>query len=239
MKGMVLSAGLGTRMRPLTNDTAKPLLPLAGRTLLDHALDRFQAAGIEEAVVNAHWKAERVVAATQGRAAPRLRVQLEPELLETGGGVRRALPLLGPGPFCVANGDAFWLDGPSPAIARLRARFDPETMDALLLLVRMVAVENAPGRGDFMMDPLGGLRRPRAHEVAPFLYGGVQILHPRLLEPEPVERFSLNRCYDRAIAEGRLFGLVHDGVWFHLSTPRDLTRAEMRLADGRFYGEKG
>ena len=239
MKGMVLAAGLGTRMRPLTADTAKPLLTLGGRTLLDHALDRFTAGGIEEAVVNAHWKAERVVETTRGRTHPRLRVQLEPELLETGGGVRKALPLLGPGPFCVANGDAFWLDGATPTLERQRARFDPETMDALLLMVRMTAVENAPGRGDFMMDPLGVLRRPLRHEVAPFLYGGVQILHPRLVEPEPIEPFSLNRCYDRAIEAGRLFGLVHDGVWFHLSTPGDLQRAETRLADGRFYGDKG
>jgi MurNAc alpha-1-phosphate uridylyltransferase len=239
MKGMVLAAGLGTRMRPLTADTAKPLLTLAGRTLLDHALDRFAEGSIEEAVVNAHWKAERVVEATRGRERPRLRVQLEPELLETGGGVRRALPLLGPGPFCVANGDAFWLDGATPTLERMRDRFDAEAMDGLLLMVRMTAVENPPGRGDFMMDPLGVLRRPLRHEVAPFLYGGLQILHPRLLEPEPVEPFSLNRCYDRAIAAGRLFGLVHDGVWFHLSTPADLQRAETRLADGRFYGDKG
>lgn len=229
---MVLAAGLGTRMRPLTATTAKPLLLLRGRSLLDHALDRLAEAGAEMAVVNAHWQAEKVAAALAARAAPpATRLQLEPELLETGGAVRRALPLLGPAPFAVVNGDAFWLDGPRPALARLAAAFDPARMDALLLLVRTAGLEGEVGLGDFHLDPRGALRRPRPGEIAPFLFGGVQVMAPALLAAEPEGAFSLNRAFDRALAAGRLFGLVHDGLWFHLSTPADLARAERRLAE--------
>jgi MurNAc alpha-1-phosphate uridylyltransferase len=231
---MVLAAGLGQRMRPLTAETAKPLLLLAGRSLLDHALDRLAGAGVEQAVVNAHWKAERVAAALAARGGqrPRTRLQLEPDLLETGGGIRRALPLLGEAPFAVVNGDAHWLEGPVPALARLGQGFDAGRMDALLLLVRTVQVEGEVGRGDFFLDPQGRLRRPRGPEVAPYLFGGVQVMAPALVAPEPEGRFSLNRCFDRAMAVGRLFGLVHDGAWFHLSTPTDLTRTERFLREG-------
>jgi MurNAc alpha-1-phosphate uridylyltransferase len=228
---MVLAAGLGTRMRPLTAATAKPLLTLRGRTLLDHALDRLAEAGIAQAVVNAHWQAPKVAAALAARTVPPVtRLQLEPEALETGGGVRRALPLLGPDPFAIVNGDAFWLDGPTPALTRLARAFDPVRMDALLLLVRTAQVEGEVGRGDFHMDPLGRLTRPAPRTLAPFLYGGVAILHPRLLAADTDARFSLNQPFSRAIAEGRLHGLVHDGPWFHLSTPPDLARTERRLA---------
>jgi MurNAc alpha-1-phosphate uridylyltransferase len=232
-RGMVLAAGLGQRMRPLTAETAKPLLALRGRTLLDHALDRLAEAGVEQAVVNAHWKAEKVAAALAARSAPpRTRLQLEPELLETGGGVRRALPLLGPGPFAVVNGDAYWLDGPVPALTQLARAFDPAQMDALLLLVRTCTIEGAVGRGDFFLDAHGRLRRPKPHEIAPYLFGGVQVMAPALIEHEAEGVFSLNRPWNRAIESGRLFGLVHDGAWFHLSTPPDLSRAERRLKDG-------
>jgi N-acetyl-alpha-D-muramate 1-phosphate uridylyltransferase len=145
MKAMVLAAGLGLRMRPLTATTAKPLLTLRGRSLLDHALDRLFAADVDQVVVNAHWQAPRVVAAMADRLRPRARIQLEAELLETGGGVRQALPWLGPAPFPVVNGDAFWLDGPTPALTRLWRHFDPGRMDALLLLVRTTQVENDVG----------------------------------------------------------------------------------------------
>ena len=232
--GMLLAAGLGQRMRPLTAETAKPLLPLLGRSLLDHALDRMAQAGIEEVVVNAHWCAEKVAAALAAREGipPRLRLQLEPELLETGGGIRRALPRLGEAPFAVVNGDAYWLDGPNPALTLLQRHFDPERMDALLLLIRTTRIEGEVGRGDFFVDAAGRLRRPAQGQIAPYLFGGVQVIAPALVAPEPEGRFSLNRCYDRAIAAGRLYGLVHDGAWFHLSPPGDLTRTERRLRDG-------
>lgn len=229
---MVLAAGLGTRMRPLTEECPKPLLQLGGRSLLDHALDRLAAAGVEEVVVNAHWLAEQVEAAIARRTAPRILLQREETLLETGGGVAMALPRLGPRPFAVVNGDAFWLDGPTPALARLAAAFDEAAMDALLLMVRTTQVDGAVGAGDFLLDPLGRMRRPKEREIAPYLFAGVQILSPRLFEGAPAGAFSLNRLYDAAIARGRLFGLVHDGLWFHLSTPEDLRHAEATLRAG-------
>lgn len=233
--GMVLAAGLGLRMRPLTEHRPKPLLTLQGRTLLDRALDRMEAAGVHQAVVNAHWLADQVAAAVAARAAPRCILQREDELLlETGGGVLRALPHLGSGPgFAVANGDSVWLDGPTPALARLAAAFDPAAMDGLLLLVRAAQVDGEIGAGDFLMDPLGRIRRPRERELAPYVFAGVQILAPALFEGAPQGvPFSLNRLYDRAIAAGRLWALVHDGVWFHLSTPADLERAEAAMEAG-------
>lgn len=234
-RAMVLAAGLGTRMRPLTDATAKPLLPLLGRALLDHALDRLAEAGVETAVVNAHWQAEKVAAHLATRTTPRLRLQLEPELLETGGGLRRALPLLGDAPFAAVNGDAFWLDGPTPALSRLATAFDPARMDAMLLLVPTARVHGEVGRGDFFLDGAGRARRPNPREIAPYLFGGVQVAAPSLIaEDEPGTRFSVNRCWTRAAGRGRLFGLVHDGAWFHLSTPPDLARAERTLRDAGF-----
>lgn len=229
---MVLAAGLGTRMRPLTDDTPKPLLHLNGRSLLHHALDRLRDAGVQHHVVNAHWFADQVSASVASHDAPGRLVLREEVLLETGGGVKAALPHLGEAPFAVVNGDAFWLDGPTPALQRLAAAFDPARMDALLLLVRTALVEGEAGRGDFFMDPLGRLRRPKEREICPYLFGGVQILAPALFSAAPEGPFSLNRLYDRAMEEGRLYGLVHDGAWFHLSTPRDLERAERLLRAG-------
>ncbi|MBP0443262.1 nucleotidyltransferase family protein [Roseomonas sp. SSH11] len=230
--GMVLAAGFGTRMRPLTEAVPKPLLALRGRSLLDHALDRLEDAGIGQAVVNAHYLAPQVVAACEARSEPRCNVLVEDELLETGGGIRNALPHLGEGPFAVVNGDAYWLDGPTPALIRLAAAFDESRMDALLLMVRAANVEGEVGLGDFLLDPLGRLRRPKEREVAPYLYAGVQILHPRLLDGTQPGRFGLMGPWMRAIEQGRLYGLVHDGAWFHLSTPPDLQRAEDLLDKG-------
>lgn len=229
---MVLAAGLGTRMRPLTDNRPKPLLELDDRSLLDHALDRLQAAGVGQAVVNAHWFGDQIEAAMARRADPRIILQKEDTLLETGGGVTMALPNLGDGPFAVVNGDAFWLDGPTPALKRLSAAFDPAEMDALLLMVRTTQVEGMVGKGDFLIDPIGRMRRPKEREIAPYLYAGVQILSPALFADAPTGAFSLNRLYDRAIENGRLYGLVHDGVWFHLSTPEDLEQAETTLRAG-------
>jgi len=231
--GMVLAAGLGTRMRPLTDDRPKPLLPLEGRSLLHHALDRLRDAEIGRVVVNAHWFAEQVADAVAAHGAPPAATVLrETTLLETGGGVKAALPHLGSEPFVVVNGDAFWLDGPTQALRRLADAFDATEMDALLLLVRTAQVDGEVGRGDFLLDPLGRVRRPREREIAPYLFGGVQILRAPLFEGAPSGAFSLNRLYDRAMEAGRLFGLVHDGAWFHLSTPRDLDRAETMLRAG-------
>jgi len=228
---MVLAAGLGTRMRPLTEARPKPLLPLAGHTLLEHALDRIEAAGIGRVVVNAHWFPELIEEVCAARPQPPTVLREEP-VQETGGGVRDALPLLGPDPFLVVNGDAFWLDGPVSTIERLAGRFDPDTMDGLLLMVRAAQVDSEVGQGDFLLDPLGRLRRPKEKEVSPYVFGGIQIVHPRLMEGCPEGPFSMNKPWDRAIATGRLFGMVHEGAWFHLSRPIDLRRAEVALATG-------
>ena len=228
---MILAAGLGTRMRPLTENEAKPLLRLAGRSLLDHARDRLLSAGIARHVVNAHWQADRIAAALAARPEPAT-LLVEDTLLETGGGAKAALPHLGQGPFFVVNGDAFWLDGPRPTLHRLAEAFDDARMDALLLMVRVAQIGGDAGRGDFLLDPMGAARRPPERLMAPYLFGGVQILSPRLFDGAPDGPFSLNRLYDRAIEAGRLFGLVHDGAWFHLSTPKDLAEAEAALRSG-------
>ncbi len=228
--GMVLAAGFGTRMRPLTDATPKPLLRLRGRTLLDHALDRLDDAGVGTAVVNAHHLAGQVVTACAGRRGTT--VLVEDTILETGGGVLKALPHLGDAPFAVVNGDAYWLDGPTPALLRLAAAFDPATMDALLLLARAAGVDGDVGTGDFLLDPLGRVRRPKEREIAPYVYTGVQIVAPSLLDGFAAGRFGLMGPWARAIEAGRLYGLVHDGAWFHLSTPPDLPRAERALDTG-------
>jgi N-acetyl-alpha-D-muramate 1-phosphate uridylyltransferase len=228
---MILAAGLGTRMRPLTDRTAKPLLPLGGRPLIDHALDRLAAAGVETVVVNAHWHADQVAAHLEARQArpPRTILRREAALLETGGGVKAALDLLGPAPFYVINGDAFWLDGPIPALKRLAAAFDPTKLDGVLLVHRTFQVHADVGMGDFMLDKLGGLRRRAEREVAPYIYAGLQLIAPALLAGTPEGAFSMNRAWDAAIAADRLRAVVHDGLWFHLSTPADLTEAETIL----------
>ena len=188
---MLLAAGLGTRMRPLTEHTAKPLLPLGGRTLLDHALARLAAAEVATVVVNAHWQADRVAAHLQRHwpRAPRIVLRREEKLLDTGGAVRAALPDLGEKPFFVVNGDAFWLDGPiAPALARLAAGWH-DGLDALLLVHGMFQVHGEAGAGDFLLDPLGRPRRREPREVAPYLYAGVQLLHPRLFADAPAGAF--------------------------------------------------
>jgi MurNAc alpha-1-phosphate uridylyltransferase len=226
---MLLAAGLSTRMRPLTDRTAKPLLPLGGRALMDHALDRLEEAGVELIVVNAHWQADRVAAHLATRAWPRILVCREPTLLDTGGSVKAVLDLLGPEPFFVVNGDAFWVDGPRPALARLSAAFGAET-DGVLLVHRSFQVHADIGFGDFALNPEGNLRRRGEREVVPYVYAGMQLISPALLEGTPEGAFSMNLAWDRAMAAGRLRAIVHDGLWFHLSTPADLAQAESILA---------
>ena len=234
---MLLAAGLGVRMRPLTAQNAKPLLPLGGRALLDHALDRLAEVGVETVVVNAFWQADRVAAHLAARkAAPRTVLLREATLLDTGGGVAAALDRLGPDPFYVVNGDAFWLDGPRPALARLAEAFDAAEVDAVLLVHRTFQVHAEVGRGDFAVDKWGGLRRRGEREVVPYIYAGVQIASPALLAGAPAGAFSMNLMWDRALAAGRLRAVVHDGLWFHLSTPADLADAES-LLHARATGE--
>jgi MurNAc alpha-1-phosphate uridylyltransferase len=233
---MLLAAGIGVRMRPLTDRTAKPLLPLGGQALIDHALDRLAQAGVETVVVNAHWQAEQVAAHLAARARPRTVLRREATLLDTGGSVKAALDLLGSAPFFVVNGDAFWVDGPRPALARLVAAFDPAQVDGVLLVHRTFQVHADVGYGDFALDSWGSLRRRGEREVVPYIYAGLQLVAPALLAGTPDGRFSMNRAWDNAIAAGRLRAVVHDGLWFHLSTPADLAEAESIL-QARLTGE--
>ena len=232
-RGMVLSAGLGLRMRPITERIPKPLVPVGGRTLIDRALDLFAAAGIGTAVVNTHYRAEQIEAHLAGRTAPRIVFSREDALLETGGGVLQALPHLGAAPFVVSNSDAILLNGATPALARLAARWDAATMDALLLVYPTPGALGYEGRGDFAMDPQGRLARRRGIAVAPFLFTGTQILSPRLFEGETPGKFSLNRVYDKALAAGRLYGLRHDGLWYHVGDPPGLQAVEKALGATR------
>ena len=229
---MVLAAGRGTRMAPLTDTCPKPLLSVDGVTILDRILDRLVAAGVAHAVVNAHYLADRVERHLAGRREPALTVIREDEALETGGGVRNALPALGDRPFYVINGDSLWLDGLRDALHRFAEVWDDDRMDVLLLLYPFARVLGWHGLGDYRMDPDGRLtRRPESH-VAPYAYMGVSILHPRVFEGTPDGPFSLNRVYDTAEEAGRLFGAVHDGLWYHISTPADLDAANRRFAQG-------
>jgi MurNAc alpha-1-phosphate uridylyltransferase len=233
---MVLAAGLATRMRPLTDSTAKPLLRLGGRTLLDHALIHLVEAGVETVAVNAHWQADAVAAhLAQRPPTPRTILLREEKLLETGGGVRAALAVLGPDPFFVVNGDAFWLNGPISALRRLGTLFG-DSVDGVLLLQRTSHVHADVGLGDFAVDKWGVPRRRGEREVVPYIYAGVQLIHPRLLAGMPEGAFSMNRAWDRALAAGRLRALVHDGIWLHLSTPSDLAQGE-QILEARFTGD--
>jgi MurNAc alpha-1-phosphate uridylyltransferase len=229
---MVLAAGLGTRMRPLTEHLPKPLIEIGGRTLLDHAIDRLELAGVERVVVNVHYKAERIAAHLAERRRPQVELSREEQLLETGGGVARALSLLDP-LFFVVNSDVLWLDSTQYALARLARAFDEARMDAVLLLQRTVDAVGYEGLGDYFLDPLGIPRRRREREVAPFIFTGVQLLHRRLFDAAPEGAFSLNRLYDRAEAAGRLHAIVHDGEWYHVGTPAGLEATRARFASHR------
>jgi N-acetyl-alpha-D-muramate 1-phosphate uridylyltransferase len=228
---MILAAGLGTRMRPLTLERPKPLVEVAGRTLLDHVLDRLEEAGIGDVVVNTHYKAEMIERhlARRGAERPRTAISREDVLLETGGGVRKALPLLGKAPFLVVNSDALWLNGPRSAIGRMARAWDADRMDALLLLVPVVAATGYDGPGDFLMDPDGKLARRKPGLLSPFIFGGVQIASPDLYRDTPEGPFSNNLPWNRALEAGRLFGIRHDGPWFHIGTPESIGETEQRL----------
>ncbi|MFQ3622710.1 MAG: nucleotidyltransferase family protein [Acetobacteraceae bacterium] len=226
---MVLAAGLGTRMRPLTETTAKPLLHVAGRSLLDRILDHLAAAGVRRVVVNTHWQAEAVRTTLRERSDLVIVESAEETLLDTGGAVVRALSHLGTEPFYVVNGDAFWLDGARPALLRLADAFDDDRLDAVLLVHRAAQLPVYTGRGDFAVDPIGRVRRPRETEIVPYLYAGVQIVSPRLFAGAPEGPFSTNLLWDRAIEADRIRAVVHDGVWLHLSTPEDIAEAEETL----------
>jgi MurNAc alpha-1-phosphate uridylyltransferase len=227
---MVLAAGLGTRMRPLTDTMPKPLVRIAGKPLIDHVLDRLAKAGVEKAVVNVHHFAEQLIGHLAQRARPQITISDERGLLlGTGGGVRKALPDLGEGPFFHINSDTIWIDGARPNLARLADTFDPEMMDTLLLLAPTRGSIGYSGRGDFAMAPDGRLTRRGDRDVVEFVYAGAAILRPALFVDAPEGEFPLTDMFDRAARNGRLFGLPLDGLWMHVGTPAAVKEAEAAI----------
>ena len=224
---MVLSAGLGTRMRPLTDKLPKPLVEVAGRALIDHVLDRLAEAGVARAVVNVHHFAEQLERHLAARKQPKITISDERGLLlGTGGAVVKALPALGAAPFFHVNSDSIWVDGVTPNLARLAGAFDPATMDAALLLAPTTGSIGYAGRGDYAMAPDGTLRPRAEREVAPFVFAGAAILSPALFKDAPTGEFPLKLLFDRAAEKGRLHGLRLEGLWMHVGTPDAIALAE-------------
>jgi MurNAc alpha-1-phosphate uridylyltransferase len=228
---MILAAGLGKRMRPLTATRPKPLVSVAGKALIDHALDRLRVAGVERVVINLHYLADALEAhlRTHGRGIEIILSDERGQLLETGGGATKALPLIGDDRFLLVNSDNLWVDGPVRAIDLLERQWDEATMDALLLLVPIARAHCHGGTGDFRLDPLGRLARPAPGKMAPFVFTGVQLVSRRLFEDAPEGAFSMNLLWNRAIAAGRAFGAVHEGLWFDVGTPPAIAKTEAIL----------
>lgn len=229
---MVLAAGLGQRMRPLSDGRPKPLIQVNGKALIDYAFDRLREAGVKKAVVNVHHLAGQIVAWSKRQATPALEISDEQaEILDTGGGIALALPRLGPNPFFVLNSDSFWIDGTVPTLQRLRTAWDGARMDCLLLLCPLGRTVGYDGKGDFVIGPAGRLAR-RTEAAGPALvYAGCYLVDPRLFRDAPSGKFSMNLLWDRAIAKGRLFGLAHDGKWIHVGTPEAIAGAEAALRE--------
>jgi N-acetyl-alpha-D-muramate 1-phosphate uridylyltransferase len=225
---MVLAAGLGTRLRPVTETVPKPLIEISGRTLIDRAIDHLSLAGVQCVVVNIHYKAEMVRAHLARRTHPRILLSEESELLDTGGGVAQALPLLDD-TFFVVNADVIWLDNSRPALLRLADAFDPTGSDAVVLLHPTATAVGYEGSGDYHLGAFERPRRRRECDVAPYLFTGIQLLHRQLFADQPGRIFSLVRLFDRAETSGRLRAVVHDGEWFHVGTPQGLEASRGRV----------
>ena len=233
-RAMVLAAGLGTRMRPLTDQQPKAMVEVAGRTLIDRVLDRLEQAGVQTAIVNVHHHADKLEAHLRARKVPKIEISDErAELLDSGGGVRKALPALGGEPFFVMNADTIWIEGFKPNLAALGAAFDPEKMDAVLLLAATSGSRGYDGRGDFSADSDGRLARREEGTVTPFVYAGAAVFSPAAFTKTPDGAFSLNLLFDRAIAAGRLYGLRLDGLWMHVGTPDAIAEAEAAYANSK------
>ncbi|WP_156416950.1 nucleotidyltransferase family protein [Sphingopyxis sp. H050] len=230
---MVMAAGIGKRMRPLTATRPKPLVRVAGKALIDHSLDRIEAAGIGHVVVNVHYLADALEAhlAAQKRRFTIAVSDERAQLLETGGGMMKALPLLTGDPILIVNSDNIWTDGPQDSIANLARHWDDAKMDALLLVIRQASATGHGGKGDFHMDPAGKLSRRKPGRIAPFVYTGIQLVSRRLLVDAPEGPFSTNILWDRAIAAGRLYGLSHMGQWFDVGTPASIAPTEAALGE--------
>jgi MurNAc alpha-1-phosphate uridylyltransferase len=231
-RAMILAAGLGTRMAPLTATRPKPLIEVRGKALIDHAIDHLIRGGVNYFVVNVHYMAEMLMAHLKKRKDVEIHICDETgAILDTGGAIAKALPYFKGEPFFTHNSDSLWVEGMGSALGRMKTRWDPDAMDALMLLASTVTAIGFDGRGDFEMDSLGLLKRRGELKLAPFVWTGLQIVHPRLFEGAPKGRFSINPLWDKAIEKGRLFGIRLDGVWIHVGTPQGLHDAENFLRD--------
>ncbi|AWZ02842.1 D-glycero-alpha-D-manno-heptose 1-phosphate guanylyltransferase [Rhodobiaceae bacterium] len=231
-RAMIMGAGHGTRMAPLTDDKPKPLVRFMGKPLIDHALARLSAAGVDEVVVNVHAHADLLEAHLKRVPTPKIVISDERnELLDTGGGVKKARPLLGDDPIITFNSDSVWIEGRRPTLTRMMEAWDPEHMDALLMIASATNTIGEVRRGDFTMEPDGRLVRREEQSVAPFMFAGVQIVNPTLFDEGPDGAFSTNLIWDKAIERGRLFGLRMEATWMHVGTPDDLADAERFLRD--------
>jgi MurNAc alpha-1-phosphate uridylyltransferase len=229
---MIMAAGFGTRMRPLTNDKPKPLVEVAGKPLIDHVIDRLVQAGVTLAVVNAHYRADMIEEHLAKRSDIEIRISDERgELLDSGGGIYKALPHFEGEPFFHVNSDTVWVEGAGRALDTLKARWNPDNMDALMLLAPTVHTVCYDGSGDFVMDAEGRLTRVPEHHIAPFVWMSVEIVHPRLFDTAPGGKFSINPLWDVAISKGRLRGMRLDGVWMHIDRPDAVTASEAFLAN--------
>jgi len=230
---MVLAAGFGKRMLPLTKSIPKPMVKVGGVPLIDRVLDRLALAGTERAVVNVHYCGDVLIEHLKGRTSPRIDISDERgTLLDTGGGIVRALPALGSRPFFLINSDSIWIEGATPNLSRLVAAYDESLMDALLLLAPTAGAIGYRGPGDFIMDPRGLLARRAEREIAPFVYAGAAILHPRLFADAPRSAFPLVQSFEQAEQQGRLYGLRLDGIWMHVGTPDAIGDAEDAIRRG-------
>ena len=227
---MVFAAGLGARMRPITDALPKPLVKVAGKALIDHCLDRFAEAGVERAIVNVHWLADQIEAHLAGRTEPAILISDERQLLlDQGGGIKRALPLIGEAPFFLCNTDAFWIEGPRSNLQRLAAAFDPECMDAALLVASSAGAVGVDWPGDFSFEPDGRLKPREDRHVAPFVYTGVGIIKPELFAGAQPDVFRLAPFFFEAARQGRLFGQRLDGLWLHVGRPEAIAEAERAI----------
>lgn len=236
-RAFVLAAGKGERMRPLTEKRPKPLVSVAGKPLIDQVLDRLSDAGFTEAVVNVHYLADQIEDHLRNRKKPKITISNErSELLDTGGGVARALPKLGQAPFLIHNSDSIWIEGMGSNLDRLIDTWDGATMDSLMLVAPVATSIGYDGPGDFHMDTTGRLTRQSGARLAPFVFAGVSIAHPRLFASAPKGPFSLNKLWDRAIDKGRLYGVRLEGIWMHVGTPDAIPEAENAIASSMAAG---
>ncbi len=228
---MVFAAGLGTRMRPISDTIPKPLVKVAGKALIDHCLDLFEKAGVQRAIVNVHYLADQIEAHLKGRTRPQIIISDERDkLLDQGGGIKKVLPVFDTRPFYLCNTDAFWIEGPVSNISRLADFWDPAQMDALLLVASTTGSVGVDWAGDFHLDSSGRLTKRKEGEQADFVYSGVGIIKPQLFENQPDEVFRLAPFLFEAAQKGRLFGIALDGQWLHVGTPAAIAEAEAAIA---------